>query len=217
MNTNSGPYLDKNVPPFFIPATYKGHQSGLSVANKTAATGFVIATNHLNTSSKGDSAQVGSLNPTVAKTTTSVTGWNQLPGPLFASPSGMLNLSHYNYTPVQKAQLSKSAEKSNGELANRGDTEVGSNVADMSLNTDVTAAEKEKKRKRFRRPRKNSKLDRLIRFLEDKRIGDDDNEEELEDLQMPRLRKVLNIIFVTFGVCFLLAVITVILYTTIAN
>ncbi|XP_018655188.1 hypothetical protein Smp_171470 [Schistosoma mansoni] len=49
--------------------------------------------------------------------------------------------------------------------------------------------EKEKKRRRFRRPRKNSKLDRLIRFLEDKRVKDDGNGEELEDLQMPRLRK----------------------------
>ncbi|KAK4474817.1 hypothetical protein MN116_001934 [Schistosoma mekongi] len=154
---------------------------------------------------------------------------------LFPSPTGTLDLSHYNFVPIQTPNTTSSnkdtkSRRQNGGISNQVtttnnrlndaliDNNVNNNNADLidSAQT-VIIGEKEKKRRRFRRPRKNSKLDRLIRFLEDKRVKDDGNGEELEDLQMPRLRKVLNIIFVTLGVCFLLAVIIVILYTTFAG
>lgn len=69
-----------------------------------------------------------------------------------------------------------------------------------------------RKRRRFTRPapRQNRTIDRIVRLLEDKRIQDSS---QLQDLKMPRLRRVLNIIFVALGVCFLLAVVVVIVYT----
>ncbi|THD24582.1 hypothetical protein D915_004731 [Fasciola hepatica] len=142
---------------------------------------------------------------------------------LLASPGGVLDLSMYNFVPAHtKSPTPKGAKgkSGNGTVAVTNTAIVGENPTEtMNLvDSEVATVQKEKKRRRFRRPRRNSKLDKLIRLLEDKRVGDDDeNAEELEDLQMPRLRKVLNIIFVTLGVCFLLAVIIVIMYTTIAT
>lgn len=135
----------------------------------------------------------------------------------------MLDLSMYNFAPSQAKSTTvrtSSGKSGNGNFSAGNTANVIENPTETLnlVDGEVAVVPKEKKRRRFRRPRRNSKLDKLIRLLEDKRVGDDDeNAEELEDLQMPRLRKVLNIIFVTLGVCFLLAVIIVIMYTTIAT
>ena len=90
------------------------------------------------------------------------------------------------------------------------DVEYEEEPAAPELGEEASAPKR--KRRRFARPapRQNRTIDRIIRALEDKRIQDSS---QLQDLKMPRLRRVLNIIFVTLGVCFLLAVVVVIIYT----
>ncbi|CAH8643149.1 unnamed protein product [Heterobilharzia americana] len=228
---------DKKVPQFFIPASYKGHQT--SPASVPPAN-LLSQIHSSNTDTKGQrnprsqsSDETRPISPTVSRATFANGKPGDLKSPLlFPSPTGTLDLSHYNFVPTQTINNKDSKSKRpNGGLSsqalvtnNRLNNTLDNNNNDVnngdlidSSQTGGGNGEKEKKRRRFRRPRKNSKLDRLIRFLEDKRVKDDGNGEELEDLQMPKLRKVLNIIFVTLGVCFLLAVIIVILYTTIAG
>ena len=95
------------------------------------------------------------------------------------------------------------------------DFEYQQDPNDVDISNAEAPAPKRKKR-RFTRPapRKNRTIDRIIRTLEDKRIQDSS---QLQDLKMPLLRTVLNIIFVTLGVCFLLAVVVVIIYTQFAK
>ncbi|KAF8564672.1 hypothetical protein P879_05284 [Paragonimus westermani] len=225
---------DKKAPQFFIPATYKSlHGTPSQPAKVTASvpgsTPVALVppctANHIHVSDQqnsvaGQTNRGITVNNTGLKVGTDVSkpGSSSQSSYLLASPSGVLDLSHYNYVPVaNKVTVKTAAKPPNGELTSQlqvGEADLG---AGGQSETQDSRIEKEKKRRRFRRPRRNSKLDRLIRFLEDKRVADDDNGGELEDLQMPRLRKVLNIIFVTLGVCFLLAVIIVILYTTIAT
>ncbi|CAH8681133.1 unnamed protein product [Schistosoma rodhaini] len=243
MNTKMS---DKKVPQFFIPASYKGHQTSPTPASSNNprlqnSTGVNDAqhqrnpTNQLSTELNPNSPGIKFVNGKPG---------DQKQSLLFPSPTGTLDLSHYNFVPTQVDNTNNAiitttvnndsnnnkdtrSKRLNGRLSNQvsatnnrlNDTLIDNNNNAEFMDSAQTTenVEKEKKRRRFRRPRKNSKLDRLIRFLEDKRVKDDGNGEELEDLQMPRLRKVLNIIFVTLGVCFLLAVIIVILYTTFAG
>ncbi|CAH8665651.1 unnamed protein product [Schistosoma bovis] len=239
MNTKMS---DKKVPQFFIPASYKGHQTSptpVSSNNLRSQNSTSIndtqhqrnLTNQLSTELNPNSPGIKFVNGKR----------DQKQSLLFPSPTGTLDLSHYNFVPTQADNTNNTiittnannnkdtkSKRLNGRLSNQvsatnnrlNDTLIDNNNNNAEFMDSAQTAEngeKEKKRRRFRRPRKNSKLDRLIRFLEDKRVKDDGNGEELEDLQMPRLRKVLNIIFVTLGVCFLLAVIIVILYTTFAG
>ncbi|KAF7232053.1 hypothetical protein EG68_08467 [Paragonimus skrjabini miyazakii] len=199
---------DKKAPQFFIPATYKSLHATPSQPTKVSASvpGSSPATfappctaNHIHVADRQNSVAgqtnrgitVNNIGPKVG-TEVSKPGSSTQSSFLLASPSGVLDLSHYNYVPVAGKVAVKTAPKPpNGDLTNQ----LQLDEADLGAGGQ----------------------DRLIRFLEDKRVADDDNGGELEDLQMPRLRKVLNIIFVTLGVCFLLAVIIVILYTTIAT
>ncbi|VDP44041.1 unnamed protein product [Schistosoma curassoni] len=234
---------DKKVPQFFIPASYKGHQTSptpvssnnLRSQNSTS----INDTQHQRNLTNQLSTELNPNSPGI-KFVNGKRG-DQKQSLLFPSPTGTLDLSHYNFVPTQADNTNNTiittnannnkdtkSKRLNGRLSNQvsatnnrlNDTLIDNNSSNVEFMDSAQTAEngdKEKKRRRFRRPRKNSKLDRLIRFLEDKRVKDDGNGEELEDLQMPRLRKVLNIIFVTLGVCFLLAVIIVILYTTFAG
>ncbi|TGZ64908.1 hypothetical protein CRM22_006174 [Opisthorchis felineus] len=223
MTTKPNQVADKKPPAFFIPASYKGNQVIPPISAKTSPTVGVAESAQQLGNNVGLSSRVGTPLGTIGKvaSTDSTRSNPGKPGSyLLASPSGVLDLSLYNYVPVTE----KSTGKHNGQSNSHGlaTQDQPDGIAQESKLTPTDGAEtvvveKEKKRRRFRRPRRNSKLDRLIRILEDKRVGDDEDGEELEDLQLPRLRKVLNIIFVTLGVCFLLAVITVILYTTIAT
>ncbi|VDP97314.1 unnamed protein product [Trichobilharzia regenti] len=226
---------DKKVPQFFIPASYKGHQtSPTSVPSANIRPQSPSSTTYTNRQRIPASQTSNEIRPpsSTASGTTFANGKasevkNSL---LYPSPTGTLDLSHYNFVPAQTNNKDSKSNRPNGglssrtlvannRLSNTPDNTDGNNNAEFVDSAQLNGGNggKEKKRRRFRRPRKNSKLDRLIRFLEDKRVKDDGNGEELEDLQMPRLRKVLNIIFVTLGVSFLLAVIIVILYTTIAG
>ncbi|KER24311.1 hypothetical protein X801_01155 [Opisthorchis viverrini] len=214
---------DKKPPAFFIPASYKGNQVVPPISAKASLTVGIAESGQQLGNNVGLSSRVGTPLGTIGKVA-STDSARSIPGKpgsyLLASPSGVLDLSLYNYVPVTE----KSAGKHNGQsnshgLANQDQPDGITHESKLTPTdgAETAVVEKEKKRRRFRRPRRNSKLDRLIRILEDKRVGDDEDGEELEDLQLPRLRRVLNIIFVTLGVCFLLAVITVILYTTIAT
>ncbi|CAH8588699.1 unnamed protein product [Schistosoma turkestanicum] len=240
---------DKKVPQFFIPASYKGHQLSPTPASsnnqRSQNTIGVSDTQRQRNPTNQLSTELNHNSPGAKHVNGKPGGQNN--SLLFPSPTGTLDLSHYNFVPTQPDNITTTitttttnnnnnnkdakSKRINGALSssqasatnNRlNDTLIDNNISnnnaefvDSSQTTEK--GEKDKKRRRFRRPRKNSKLDKLIRFLEDKRVKDDGNSEELEDLQMPKLRKVLNIIFVTLGVCFLLAVIIVILYTTFAG
>ncbi|PAA52337.1 hypothetical protein BOX15_Mlig000905g1 [Macrostomum lignano] len=70
------------------------------------------------------------------------------------------------------------------------------------------------RKKIIRQARKHPTVDRIITFLQDKQV-DDDHQDLIQDLQLPLLRKILNVIFITLGVVFLLGVIVVIIYTNI--
>ncbi|KAH8868513.1 hypothetical protein EWB00_002467 [Schistosoma japonicum] len=227
----------KKVPQFFIPASYKGHQTNPTPISSTN----LYMQNSIGTNDTQRQRNLtNQLSTEINASSPGIIFGNGKPSDqrnplLFPSPTGTLDLSHYNFVPTQTLHTTSSnkdtkSRRANGGISNQAtttnnrlndaltDNNVNNNNADhIDSAQTVIIGEKEKKRRRFRRPRKNSKLDRLIRFLEDKRVKDDGNGEELEDLQMPRLRKVLNIIFVTLGVCFLLAVIIVILYTTFAG
>ena len=123
---------------------------------------------------------------------------------LIKCPGGDLDLSHYEFTP-----------KDASHLTNVLNMELNKNLNPDAIEALVEEKEKVSKKKRiFRRPRKNSRLENIISFLEDRRIKEDNELYQLEDLKMPKLRKFLNIIFVTFGILFLLGVIIVILYST---
>ncbi|VDP71489.1 unnamed protein product [Echinostoma caproni] len=245
---------DGKAPTFFIPASYKGHQISKPTISPPKTAG-PLSGNHVTSPTKRlESGQSIDSNSMLNPGTTGINTFSQInnnsntnnksanvnnaprpgakPGEsqqsayLLASPSGVLDLSLYNFVPAQNKNNTTTTKAANGKSGNgqmngtntNGLGEDNAETLDLVDGGEVSVVPKEKKRRRFRRPRRNSKLDKLIRLLEDKRVGDDDeNAEELEDLQMPRLRKVLNIIFVTLGVCFLLAVIIVIMYTTIAT
>ncbi|VDO04246.1 unnamed protein product [Rodentolepis nana] len=120
-------------------------------------------------------------------------------------PGGALDLSLYNYHPHQGNSTQ------NPVSASTEDDVICSNQHQNPPNSST-------KKKRFKGPRKSSLLDRFILALEDKRIMEDgEDAHQLDDIKMPRLSKVLNIIFITAGVCFLLAVVIVILYTAFAR
>uniref|UniRef100_A0A1I8GUC0 C2 domain-containing protein n=1 Tax=Macrostomum lignano TaxID=282301 RepID=A0A1I8GUC0_9PLAT len=72
------------------------------------------------------------------------------------------------------------------------------------------------RKKIIRQARKHPTVDRIITFLQDKQV-DDDHQDLIQDLQLPLLRKILNVIFITLGVVFLLGVIVVIIYTNIGK
>ncbi|VDL59851.1 unnamed protein product [Hymenolepis diminuta] len=124
---------------------------------------------------------------------------------LIRGPGGALDLTLYNYHPTQGNSTRNSVSDS---------AEDDSIIPNQRQNPSNSST----KKKRFKGPRRNSLLERFIAVLEDKRIMEDSEDaHQLEDIKMPRLRKVLNIIFITAGVCFLLAVVIVILYTTFAR
>ncbi|VDL93215.1 unnamed protein product [Schistocephalus solidus] len=139
------------------------------------------------------------------------------------APGGALDLSLYGYQPVHRSTTAGSTtarrlEQGLDDLVVELDANgLEKNEQEQESTSGNTAGVTEGKKRRFHAPRRNSKLERLIRLLEDKRIIDEADAYQLEDIKMPRLRNALNIIFITFGVCFLLAVVIVILYTTIAG
>ncbi|KAF5403530.1 hypothetical protein PHET_03029 [Paragonimus heterotremus] len=197
---------DKKAPQFFIPATYKSLHAtpgqptkvGGSVPGSTsAAFAQPCIANHIHVADRQNSVAgqtnrgvtVNNISSKVG-TEASKPGSSSQSGFLLASPSGVLDLSHYNYVPVAgKATVKAAPKPPNGDLTHQLQLDEATLAAGGQGDTQDTRIEKEKKRRRFRRPRRNSKLDRLIRFLEDKRVADEDNGGELEDLQMPRLRK----------------------------
>ncbi|CDS37298.1 conserved hypothetical protein [Echinococcus multilocularis] len=135
---------------------------------------------------------------------------------LIHAPGGALDLSLYNYYPTpQRVHPCLSQQVISDEL------EEGSCGQPQKQQTPVAGDDADArgaKMKRFKGPRRSNLLEKFIALLEDKRIMEDSEDaHQLEDLKMPRLRNVLNIIFITAGVCFLLAVVIVILYTTFAS
>ncbi|VEL22904.1 unnamed protein product [Protopolystoma xenopodis] len=144
---------------------------------------------------------------------------------LVSAPGGALDLSQYDYKPqiapptITSTQTGSADMATTGLMASEAAAGLRSPTQSRGLAEDTNTDEEcERKRlRRFMRPRRNSKLDRVIAFLEDKRVKDDADIHRLDDLQMPRLRRILNIIFVTLGVCFLLAVVIVIIYTTLTK
>ncbi|KAL5969815.1 Syntenin-1 [Taenia solium] len=143
---------------------------------------------------------------------------------LIHAPGGALDLSLYNYHPMrQEVHSSSSQQVISAELEEEpGGQPQKQQVPVVSVGTGGGGggggSARATKMKRFKRPRKSSVLERFIALLEDKRIMEDSEDaHQLEDIKMPRLRNVLNIIFITAGVCFLLAVVIVILYTTFAS
>ncbi|KAH9280223.1 hypothetical protein ECG_06663 [Echinococcus granulosus] len=135
---------------------------------------------------------------------------------LIHAPVGALDLSLYNYHPTpQRVHPCSSQQVISDEL------EEGSCGQPQKQQAPVAgdgAGSRGPKMKRFKGPRRSNLLEKFIALLEDKRIMEDSEDaHQLEDLKMPRLRNVLNIIFITAGVCFLLAVVIVILYTTFAS
>lgn len=119
-------------------------------------------------------------------------------------PGGDLDLSHYEFAP-----------KDASHLTNVLNIELNKNLGPDDIEALIEEKEKvSKKKKMFRRPRKNSRLEKIISFLEDRRIKEDNELHQLEDLKMPKLRKFLNIIFVTFGLLFLFGVIVVIVFAS---
>lgn len=131
------------------------------------------------------------------------------------APGGALDLSLYNYEPAQAPEKQHEQQRflSNFESAEKDVNEIcKENVVDEQLMKEI-----QKKKRKFKGPRRNSKFEKIIALLEDKRVLDDADAYQLEDIKMPRLRNVLNIIFLTSGVCFLLAVVIVILYTAFAT
>uniref|UniRef100_A0A5K3F8W9 Uncharacterized protein n=1 Tax=Mesocestoides corti TaxID=53468 RepID=A0A5K3F8W9_MESCO len=121
---------------------------------------------------------------------------------LVHAPGGTLDLSLYNYQPIPtKGNESTAREENFG-----------------SVEDELEADQPPPKKKIFKGPRRSSILERFVALLEDRRIMESSEDaRQLEDIKMPRLRNVLNIIFITSGVCFLLAVVVVILYTTFAS
>ncbi|CAL8089876.1 unnamed protein product [Calicophoron daubneyi] len=235
MADRSGQKGGTKAPQFFIPASYKGNQRiSPKLSTPVVSTSGQTATPKITISPTGsDTAKnrAGKLNdnepngknvpnkqdrlsdrsPSQPKKDSNKSPY------LYASPSGVLDLSLYDFAPTENKSQPKAPEKSTANEVPVQPYETDISGAITKVDDESAVVIKPKKHRRFRRPRRNSKLDKLIKFLEDKRVQDDANGDELADLQMPRLRKVLNIIFVTLGVCFLLAVITVILYTTIAT
>lgn len=132
---------------------------------------------------------------------------------LIHAPGGMLDLSLYNYQPLPHKD--PSCTTSDGKRPADAVIADEETVTTTTTNTTTAVAPQSSKKKRFKAPRRNSKLEKLIALLEDRRIMEGaEGAQQLEDIQMPRLRNVLNIIFITAGVGFLLAVVIVILYTT---
>lgn len=222
------------APQFFIPASYKGNQARPALAGKVSSANLTIGPQP-RASTTAAAATVGANGKQLSEDRAIDTNANVKPAIvngsqttdhtqsslLLPSPGGVLDLSLYNYTPAQDREFTKSTGRPhNGELRGKqSENEIDVQIVNGTTATsaaETTAEVKEKKKRRFRRPRRNSKIDRVIQFLEDKRVKDDEGE-ELEDLQMPLLRKVLNIIFVTLGVSFLVAVIIVIMYTSLAR
>ena len=122
------------------------------------------------------------------------------------APGGALDLSLYNYSPTSQRTQPSSSQQANPREA-------------LTIQEPVVqhqqSAMADSKKKGFNGPGRNNFLQKCIAFLEDKRIMEDSEDaHQLEDIKMPRLRNVLNIIFITAGVGFLLAVVIVILYTT---
>nr|CDS34063.1 hypothetical transcript [Hymenolepis microstoma] len=124
---------------------------------------------------------------------------------MIQGPGGALDLSLYNYHPTQGNSTQNPVSDSTEDDA------ICSNQHPNPPNSST-------KKKRFKGPRRSSLLERFILALEDKRIMEDSEDaHQLDDIRMPQLSKVLNIIFITAGVCFLLAVVIVILYTAFAS
>ncbi|KAL5107222.1 hypothetical protein TcWFU_000187 [Taenia crassiceps] len=141
---------------------------------------------------------------------------------LIHSPGGALDLSLYDYCPTpQQVHPSSSQQVISDELEEEPSGQLQKQqvpAASAGSGAGVGADPRVRKMKRFKGPRRSSVLERFIALLEDRRIMEDsENAHQLEDIKMPRLRNVLNIIFITAGVCFLLAVVIVILYTTFAS
>ncbi|VDM33443.1 unnamed protein product [Hydatigera taeniaeformis] len=133
---------------------------------------------------------------------------------LIHAPGGALDLSLYN---CQQVNPSSSQKAILGDL-DEGTSGQSQKVQVPVVSTGGGVCARGTKVKRFKGPRRSSALERFIALLEDKRIMEDSADaHQLEDIKMPRLRNVLNIIFITAGVCFLLAVVIVILYTTFAS
>ena len=125
---------------------------------------------------------------------------------LIHAPGGDLDLSLYKFTP--KSQL---VQPSSSQQTNVKESSTEQESKRPHQQTSMT----DSKKKRFKRPRRSSLLEKFVAFLEDKRVMEDSEDaHQLEDIKMPRLRNVLNIIFITAGVGFLLAVVIVIVYTT---
>ena len=123
-------------------------------------------------------------------------------------PGGALDLSLYNFRPNDQQVQPGSSHQT---LADDGAVVSGVDLPEEQQQIPG-------KKKMFKGPRRNSLLERIIEVLQDRRILEDSEDaHQLEDMKMPRLRKVLNIIFITAGVGFLLAVVIVILYTTFAR
>lgn len=137
---------------------------------------------------------------------------------LIHAPGGALDLSLYNYHPMpQRVHPSSSQQVISHEPEEEPDGQPQKQQVPM-VGAGVGAGARVTKMKKFKGPRRSSVLERFIALLEDKRIMEDSEDaHQLEDIKMPRLRNVLNIIFITAGVCFLLAVVIVILYTTFAR
>ncbi|KAM7542113.1 hypothetical protein Aperf_G00000012634 [Anoplocephala perfoliata] len=128
---------------------------------------------------------------------------------MIQGPGGVLDLSLYNYQPSPQRSQVTSSQNAISEVIEEGSIAPSQHQPPSTPNM---------KKKRFKGPRRSSWLERFIALLEDKRVMEDgEDAHQLEDIKMPRLRNVLNIIFITAGVCFLLAVVIVILYTTFAR
>uniref|UniRef100_A0A1I8HCL6 Conserved plasma membrane protein n=1 Tax=Macrostomum lignano TaxID=282301 RepID=A0A1I8HCL6_9PLAT len=89
-------------------------------------------------------------------------------------------------------------------------------TASASSSNGGGGGDKSKRKQIMTRARKHPTVDRIITVLQDKRF-EDDQADQIQDLQLPMLRKVLNVIFIALGVVFLLGVIVVIIYTSLAS
>ncbi|KAF6769859.1 hypothetical protein AHF37_12105 [Paragonimus kellicotti] len=163
--------IDKKAPQFFIPATYKSLHAtptqlakvNVSVPGSTpAALVPPCIANHIQVADRQNSVAsqtnrvitVNNIGPKVG-TEDSKPGSSSQSGFLLASPSGVLDLSHYNYVPVAGKVTAKTVAKPpNGELTNQLQLDEADLVGGGQGDTQDTRIEKEKKRRRFRRPRK---------------------------------------------------------------
>ncbi|KAL7059875.1 hypothetical protein AAHC03_013788 [Spirometra sp. Aus1] len=201
--SKDGTVMGTRTPEFFIPASY----------SQTVVRPILPPTSIDNCPSSRGAPSTSTSTPRVL-----------VPGSMVVqAPGGALDLSLYDYRPVIHSTVSNSTsarrlEQELDDLVVKLDVDgLEENEQEQESTSGTTAGATEGKKRRFHAPRRNSKLERLIRLLEDKRIIDEADAYQLEDIKMPRLRNALNIIFITSGVCFLLAVVIVILYTTIAG